>query len=108
MSKAKTNSSRRGCAGPSLTGVPPHQALPRVPELYRVDSDRQGWRAPRGTPNIRWPTKARRLLDAVDAGTLAGLRDRARLSVMLYSFARVSAATGMRRADYFRQGSRGG
>ena len=79
-----------------------------MPELYRVDSDRQGWRAPRGTPNIRWPTKARRLLDAVDAGTLAGLRDRARLSVMLYSFARVSAATGMRRADYFRQGSRGG
>ena len=40
-------------------------------------------------------------------GTLAGLRDRALLSVMLYSFARVSAVLGMRRQDYFQQGSRG-
>ena len=39
--------------------------------------------------------------------TLAGLRDRALLSVMLYSFARVSAVLGMRRQDYFGQGSRG-
>ena len=37
----------------------------------------------------------------------AGLRDRALLSVMVYSFARVSAAVGMRRQDYFRQGLRG-
>ena len=36
-----------------------------------------------------------------------GLRDRALLSVMVYSFARVSAAVGMRRQDYFRQGVRG-
>ena len=34
--------------------------------------------------------------------------DRALLSVMLYSFARVSAVLGMRRQDYFGQGSRGG
>ncbi len=40
-------------------------------------------------------------------GALAGLRDRALLSVMLYSFARVSAVLGMRRQDYFGQGSRG-
>ena len=39
-------------------------------------------------------------------GTLAGRRDRA-VSVMLYSFARVSAVIGMRRQDYFRQESRG-
>ena len=38
---------------------------------------------------------------------MAGLRDRALLSVMLYSFARVSAVLGMRRQDYFGQGSRG-
>ena len=36
-----------------------------------------------------------------------GLRDRALLSVMVFSFARVSAAVGMRRQDYFRQGVRG-
>ena len=40
-------------------------------------------------------------------GTLVGLRDRALLSVLVYSFARVSAAVGMRRQDYFRQGTRG-
>ena len=42
-----------------------------------------------------------------DTGALAGLRDPALLSVMLYSFARVSAVLGMRRQDYFGQGSRG-
>ena len=51
--------------------------------------------------------EARKLLEVFDTGTLAGLRDRALLSVMLYSFARVSAVLGMRRQDYFGQGSRG-
>ncbi|MCY4375126.1 MAG: hypothetical protein OXC31_15310 [Spirochaetaceae bacterium] len=70
------------------------------------------WRGPKHivtkgvTPAVS-PAEARRLLDAIDAGTLAGLRDRALVSVMLYSFARVSAAIGMRRQDYFRQESRG-
>ena len=47
------------------------------------------------------------LLDCIDTGSLAGLRARALLSVMLYSFARVSAVLGMSRQDYYRQGSRG-
>ena len=51
--------------------------------------------------------RARKLLETIDTGALAGLRDRALLSVMLYSFARVSAVLGMRRQDYFGQGSRG-
>ena len=51
--------------------------------------------------------EARALLDRIDTGTRVGLRDRALLSVMVYSFARVSAAVGMRRQDYFRQGTRG-
>ena len=54
-----------------------------------------------------WPAEARRLLEVIDTGTLAGLRDRALVSVMLYSFARVSAVIGMRRQDDFRQESRG-
>ena len=61
----------------------------------------------KGATPVPSPAEARRLLEAIDAGTLAGLRDRALLSVMLYSFARVSAAVAMGRADYFRQGSRG-
>ena len=57
----------------------------------------------KGVTPVLSPAEARRLLEATDTGTL---RDRALLSVMLYSFARVSAAVAMRRADYFRQESR--
>ena len=53
------------------------------------------------------PAERRALLDRIDLGSLVGLRDRALLSVMVYSFARVSAAVGMRRQDHFRQGLRG-
>ena len=61
----------------------------------------------KGATPVLSPAEARRLLDAIDTGTLAGLRDRALVSVMLYSFARVSAVIAMRRQDYFRQESRG-
>ena len=60
-----------------------------------------------GATPVLSPAEARRLLEAIDTGTLAGLRDRALVSVMLYSFARVSAVIGMRRQDYFRQERRG-
>ena len=61
----------------------------------------------KGSTPVLSPAEARKLLDTIDTDTLAGLRDRALLSVMLYSFARVSAVLGMRRQDYFGQGSRG-
>ena len=60
-----------------------------------------------GATPVLSPAEARRLLDAIDTGTLAGLRDRALVSVMLYSVARVSAVIGMRRQDYFRQERQG-
>ena len=60
-----------------------------------------------GATPVLAPAEARRLLAAIDPGTLAGLRDRALVSVMLYSFARVSAVIGMRRQDYFRQERQG-
>ena len=60
-----------------------------------------------GATPVLSPAEARRLLAAIDTGTLAGRRDRALVSVMLYSFARVSAVVAMRRQDYFRQESRG-
>ena len=59
-----------------------------------------------GLDAVLSPAEARKLLDSIDTGSLAGLRDRALFSVMLYSFARVSAVLGMRRGDYFQQGSR--
>ena len=61
----------------------------------------------KGATPVLSPAEARKLLESIDTGALAGLRDRALLSVMLYSFARVSAVLGMRRQDYFGQGSRG-
>ena len=60
-----------------------------------------------GATPVLSPAEARRLLEAIDTGTLAGLRDRALVSVRLYSVARVSAVIGMRRQDYFRQECQG-
>ena len=60
-----------------------------------------------GATPVLSPAEARRLLEAIDTGTLAGRRDRALVSVRLYSFARVSAVIGMRRQDYFRQERQG-
>ena len=51
----------------------------------------------KGATPVLSPAEARKLLETIDTGALAGLRDRALLSVMLYSFARVSAVLGMRR-----------
>ena len=44
---------------------------------------------------------------AIDTGTLTGLRDRALIATMVYTFARVSAALQMNVRDYFSQGRRG-
>ena len=50
--------------------------------------------------------EARALLDAIDVSTLIGLRDRALVGLMVYSFARVGAAIGMRVEDVYVQGRR--
>ena len=50
--------------------------------------------------------ETRALLDGIDVATLAGLRDRALLGVLVYSFARVTAAVSMRVGDYYTQGPR--
>ena len=51
--------------------------------------------------------EARALLDAIDISTLTGLRDRALIGVMVYTFARVNAVISMKVKDYFAQGRRG-
>ena len=48
--------------------------------------------------------ETRALLDGIDVSTVVGLRDRAILGVLVYSFARVSAAVALRVADYYTQG----
>ena len=52
------------------------------------------------------PEEARELFSSIPTDTLVGLRDRALIGVLIYSFARVSAAVAMRVEDYFPQGKR--
>src|SRR6202041_2096943 len=60
----------------------------------------------KGKTPVLTPQEARLLLDAIDVRDLSGLRDRALLAVMVYSFARVSAVVGMNIEDYYQQGKR--
>ena len=51
--------------------------------------------------------EARALLAAIETGSLTGLRDRALIGTMIYTFARVGAVLQMNVGDYFTQGRRG-
>jgi integrase len=51
--------------------------------------------------------EARELLDAIDTSTVVGLRDRALIANMIYTFGRVGAVIKMRGEDYYTQGRRG-
>ena len=52
------------------------------------------------------PTEARALLDSIDIATHSGLRDRALIGLMVYSFARIGAALGMAVDDVYTQNRR--
>jgi integrase len=52
------------------------------------------------------PTEARALLDSIDATTPVGLRDRALIGLMVYSFARIGAALAMKVEDVYVQNRR--
>src|SRR3984893_8917678 len=60
----------------------------------------------RGKTPILSPEEARELFVSIPTDTLVGLRDRALIGVLIYSFARVSAAVAMRVEDYFPQRKR--
>jgi site-specific recombinase XerD len=49
---------------------------------------------------------AKKLLESIPRETLAGLRDRALISTMLFSFARISAVLSLKRQDFYYQGPR--
>jgi site-specific recombinase XerD len=51
--------------------------------------------------------EARALIDAIDTTSLPGLRDRALIGLMVYTFSRVGAAVAMKVEDYFVQSRRG-
>jgi site-specific recombinase XerD len=51
--------------------------------------------------------EARALIASIDATTLTGMRDRALIGIMIYTFARVGSVLQMNVGDYFSQGGRG-
>ena len=50
--------------------------------------------------------ETRALLDSINTNTIVGLRDRALIGVLVFSFARIGAATAMKVEDYYPQGKR--
>jgi integrase/recombinase XerD len=60
----------------------------------------------RGRTPVLSTAEARTLLNSIPTDTVVGLRDRALIGIMIYSFARVSAVLNMKGCDYFQQGRR--
>jgi integrase/recombinase XerD len=58
----------------------------------------------RGKTPVLSASDTRKLLDSIDTSHVVGLRDRALIGLMVYSFARVGAVTKMRVGDYYPNG----
>ena len=92
---------RSGC---SLTGWSSARSWPPIPAApvrgpkYTVK---------KGKTPVLTQEEARELLDSIDASTVVGLRDRALIATMIYTFGRVGAVIKMRVEDYYTQGRRG-
>jgi site-specific recombinase XerD len=60
----------------------------------------------RGKTPVLKADQARTLIDSIKTDTIVGLRDRAVIALMCYTFARVSAMVHMRVEDYYQNGKR--
>ena len=60
----------------------------------------------RGKTPVLTANQARMLLESITTSTIIGLRDRALIGVMVYSFARVSAVVNLMINDYFQDGKK--
>lgn len=60
----------------------------------------------KGKTPVLAPDEARQLLDSIDVSTPIGLRDRALIGLMVYSFARIGAAVSMSVEDVYTQNRR--
>lgn len=56
----------------------------------------------RGLTPVLTPDEARAILDTIDVSTLKGLRDRALIATMTYTFARISATLKLRVMNFIR------
>src|SRR6266849_76419 len=60
----------------------------------------------RGKTPVLAAEEARKLLDSIKINTIVGLRDRAIIGLMCYTFARVSAVVNIKIEDYYQNGKR--
>lgn len=60
----------------------------------------------KGKTPVLTPEETRELFDSIDTSTVIGLRDRALIATMVYSFARVGAVLRMNVEDHYAQGKR--
>lgn len=60
----------------------------------------------KGSTPVISSVEARELLDSMDASTLVGLRDRALVATMAFTFARVTAVVNLKVEDYYVQNKR--
>lgn len=60
----------------------------------------------RGRTPVLSAVDARRLLHSIEPTTAIGLRDRALIATMVFSFARISAVVGMNLEDFYQNGKR--
>jgi integrase/recombinase XerD len=60
----------------------------------------------RGRTPVLTEDQARRLIGGLDTSTLVGLRDRALIGIMTYTFARIGAVVAMKVEDYYPGGKR--
>src|SRR5581483_3949033 len=60
----------------------------------------------RGKTPVLTADQARTLIDSIETNSIVGLRDRALIGLMVFSFARVSASVHMRVEDYYQNGKR--
>ncbi len=66
----------------------------------------QSTKVKKGKTPVLTAEEARTLLDSIETDTVLGLRDRALIGLMVYSFARVGAEVQMRVEDVYVQGRR--
>ena len=123
MPRARTCLQREALTPPPTPAPPPPDALAPVSAALAALIVRAGWQI-EGLPDIvrrAGPQAAKRTVARRRCSSppkrgccwtpstrrpFRGLRDRALLAVMVYSFARVSAVVGMRVEDYYQQGKR--
>jgi integrase len=89
---------------------PPSVQLARYRSSRAAEPGRLGARAPArcGPAGRRWCSipPRRALLDSIDTASVVGLRDRALIGLMVYSFARIGAALGMAVENVYTQNCR--